>query len=536
MVLSFFKIRKPAYILIFLFYFPAIINAQIATADTSANIIDLGSNNYITEIQAITINSNPYNYLLGLFEGATDSSFSDGFPIGMITDDVVDNPGSITVTAKCKDQYRYIRYLPPNGNNAQLRDIKIYGGSPDSYFRPTDLPLMVIKTEDSIEPDSTETYIKSTVKIINAEGEIKGGSARIRVRGHQTAAAAKKPWKIKFDSKVKVLGIGNYKDWAVLANHYDQSFIRNHVAFKISTIIDLPFTPRCKFLDVIMNGNYRGNYYICDQIEVKSGRVDIGSPSDEDITGGYLLEFDARAIEEEKYFLTEKGLVGEIKDPDSDDITEAQDEYIRSYLNEMEKSVYNGNLDYIDLYTFSRYFIIQEFCADVDTVLSSFHFTKRKGDNKIYFGPVWDYDRSFDNDDRLIPTNEKPEFAFNYGPIMGTLRDFLRTILSTNNTMSLISKTWKELRENGLTFDVLNTFITDETTIILPSVKLNYYRWFGSRKESVENEYKSHVAVVTNFIKQRFDRLTYLINTYDFAGVELKINFSFLLLFIIFIL
>ena len=167
MVLSFFKIRKSAYILIFLFYFPAIINAQIATADTSANIIDLGSNNYIIEIQATTINSNPYNYLLGLFEGATDSSFSDGFPIGMITDDVVDNPGSITVTAKCKDQYRYIRYLPPNGNNAQLRDIKIYGGSADSYFRPTDLPLMVIKTEDSIEPDSTETYIKCKVKIIN---------------------------------------------------------------------------------------------------------------------------------------------------------------------------------------------------------------------------------------------------------------------------------------------------------------------------------------------------------------------------------
>jgi len=114
-------------------------------------------------------------------------------------------------------------------------------------------------------------------------------------------------------------------------------------------MIDLPFTPRCRFIDVIMNGNFRGNYYICDQVEVKSGRVDIGSPSDEDITGGYLLEFDARAIEEEKYFLTEKGLVGEIKDPDSDDITEAQDEYIKSYLNEMEKSVYNGNLDYIDL-------------------------------------------------------------------------------------------------------------------------------------------------------------------------------------------
>ena len=482
MVLSFFKIRKSAYILIFLFCFPAIINAddsQIATATTSANIIDLGSDNYITKIEATTTNGNPYNYLLGLFEGSTDSSFSDGFPIAMINDEVVDHPSSISVTANCKTAYRYIRYLPPNGNNAQLSDIKIYGntGTAGSYFRATNLPLMVIKVDNLVEPDSTEVYINSTVTIINANGGKLEKRAEIRVRGHQTAAAAKKPWKIKFHKKQQILDIeGQYKSWAVLANHYDASFIRNHVAFKISTMIDLPFTPRCRYIDAIMNGNYRGNYYICDQVEVKSGRVDIGSPSDEDITGGYLLEFDARAIEEEKYFLTEKGLVGEIKDPDSDDITEAQDEYIKSYLNEMEKSVYNGNLDYIDLYTFARYFIIQEFCADVDTVLSSFHFTKRKGDNKIYFGPVWDYDRSFDNDDRLVPTNEKPEFAFNYGPIMGTLRDFLRTILSTNNTMSYISKTWKELRENGLTFDALNTFITTETTTILPSVKLNYYR------------------------------------------------------------
>ena len=271
----------------------------------------------------------------------------------MINDEVVDHPSSISVTANCKTAYRYIRYLPPNGNNAQLSDIKIYGntGTAGSYFRATNLPLMVIKVDNLVEPDSTEVYINSTVTIINANGGKLEKRAEIRVRGHQTAAAAKKPWKIKFHKKRQILDIeGRYKSWAVLANHYDTSFIRNHVAFKISTMIDLPFTPRCRFIDVIMNGNYRGNYYICDQVEVKSGRVDIGSPSDEDITGGYLLEFDARAIEEEKYFLTEKGLVGEIKDPDSDDITEAQDEYIKSYLNEMEKSVYNGNLDYRFIY------------------------------------------------------------------------------------------------------------------------------------------------------------------------------------------
>ena len=542
MSLSFFKIRKETYFILLLFCFPAIINAAdslIKTATTSENIIDLGSNYFITSIEGTKVNSDPYNYLLGIFEGSTDGSFSDGLPIAMIKEDVVNDPSTISITANCKKAYRYIRYLPPNGNNAQLSDVKIIG-NPDtegSYYRPTNLPLMVIKTVDLEEPASTEVYINSTVIIINTDGDKLEKPAEIRVRGHQTAAAVKKPWKIKFHKKQQVLDIdGEYKSWAVLANHYDTSFIRNHLAFEISRKIDLPFTPRCRFIDVIMNGNFRGNYYICDQVEVKSGRVDIGSPDDDDITGGYLIEFDSHSIEEEKYFLSEKGLVAEIKDPDSDDITEDQESYIKSYLNEMEKSVYNGYLNYIDLYTFYRYFIIQEFCADVDTVLSSFHVTKRKGDNKLYFGPVWDYDRSFDNDDRLIPTNEKTQFAFNYGPIMGTLRDFIRTILVTNSSISYINKTWFELRENILTFDYLNNYITTETNKILPSVKLNYYRWFGSRIENVENEYKSNVAVVINFVKHRFDRLIYLINNYDFAGVELKINFSFLLLLILCIL
>ena len=85
---------------------------------------------------------------------------------------------------------------------------------------------------------------------------------------------------------------------------------------------------------------------------------------------------------------------------------------------------------------------MQEFCGDIDTVLSSFHLTKRRGDDKLYFGPVWDYDLSFDNDGRLNPTNQKPLFTFYYGDTAGTCRDFLRTILLTNNTMNYINQTW----------------------------------------------------------------------------------------------
>ena len=60
------------------------------------------------------------------------------------------------------------------------------------------------------------------------------------------------------------------------------------------------------------------------------------------------------------------------------DITKEQDNYIKQYLNQFEKSTYNGDFKYIDLPSFYRYFIVQEFCGDIDSMLSSFHCHKKK--------------------------------------------------------------------------------------------------------------------------------------------------------------
>jgi len=75
---------------------------------------------------------------------------------------------------------------------------------------------------------------------------------------------------------------------------------------------------------------------------------------------------------------------------------------------------------------------MQEFCADIDSVLSSFHLTKRKGDDKLYFGPVWDYDRAFDNDERLVPTNQESKFVLYYSGSSGKTRQFIITIQNKN--------------------------------------------------------------------------------------------------------
>ena len=81
-----------------------------------------------------------------------------------------------------------------------------------------------------------------------------------------------------------------------------RKLISNVLAFKISEIIELNFTPRSDFIDVIVNGNFRGNYFICEQIEVNDGRIDFEKISDDDISVGNLIEINIRVLEEEKIF------------------------------------------------------------------------------------------------------------------------------------------------------------------------------------------------------------------------------------------
>ena len=507
------------------------------------NIIELNSYYIINQIIFSKVDNNPYNYLLGIFEASNYSTFSDTLPIAIIKEEHVQNYNDIQINIDINvpSPYKYIRYIPPNTNNSEISNIRIFGHafsdsedlSQKKLFRPTNLPLMIINTENSKEITSLDYYINSSIIIINKNKMDLNTTAEIRLRGHSTSTRPKKPYKIKFTKKQKLLDIdGKYKKWAILANHYDISLIRNILAFKISEMIGLEFTPRCEPVDVIVNGNFKGNYFVCDQVEVKEGRVDIEEISDNDITGGYLLEIDQRATKEEKYFLTEKGLIGEIKYPDSDDITKEQENYIKKFLNKLEKNVYLGKLKYIDLYSFYRYFIIQEFCGDIDTVLSSFNVHKKKGDNKLYFGPVWDYDLSFDNDPRLIPTNNKRKFAFYYGSSAGSTRDFIITILKTKNVMKEINETWFELREDGLDYETLKNFIYEQKELLLESANLNMLKWYNSKIGQGKEDYSTSVEIVNSYIEQRFDSLTYLIKNYDISDI-LKINIYILLLFIV---
>ena len=298
------------------------------------------------------------------------------------------------------------------------------------------------------------------------------------------------------DKKERILGMpAKAKKWVLLANHTDKTLLRNLVSFKISSLLGQKYSPACEPIDLILDGSFEGNYIICDKIEKGEARVELDSMDENcndypEITGGYLMEIDARADEEEFHFTSKKGVKVTIKYPDTN---QNQTNYIKNWFDEIEENIYNNkNIDNIDLETFSQYFILKElFVADINSVFSSYYITKQRNDDKMYFGPAWDFDLALDNDWRLYPTNKKEKWIFNYGDSSGTFRLFISKLLNYEDTLNAIQQKWKDVTINNFTKEKVLDFIEEKITYLNESIKLNFKRWDVLNKKVMNEPVKS---------------------------------------------
>lgn len=83
---------------------------------------------------------------------------------------------------------------------------------------------------------------------------------------------------------------GAAKKWVLLANALDESMMRNYLAFNLGKALGLEFTSDCQFLNLYINGQYKGVYLLCEQVQEGSNRVNINTSPVGQVDTGYLLE------------------------------------------------------------------------------------------------------------------------------------------------------------------------------------------------------------------------------------------------------
>ena len=486
--------------------------------------LDLGSRHVITRVGWSPRNDGlgPGRMVLGVIEGANQPDFMDALPLYLI--DTTGTVGQVDhADVDCSLGFRYVRYIGPNDARCNISELEFYGhegeGDSTALYRPTNLPCVVIHTKNNREPYNKVNYIESIVTIIGADGSILQDTAGLRLRGNASINFPKKPYRLKFNTKHKVLDSpAKAKNWTLINNYGDKTLMRNIVAFHVSEVCRMPYTPFCRPVDVLVNGEYKGCYQLCDKIEVKKGRVSIDEMTPTDLadnalSGGYLWEIDGYANQEPSPYYSPHGVPVTLHSPDNDEIVPAQRSYFENYYRTMENAVYKSSAndttwrEYLDYTTFARYFLTNEVCGNPDMLWSCYMYKKR-GDQKAYTGPVWDFDIAFDNDYRIYPASNHTQFIFAGASNAET---FTRHIVyADQRTRDEMTEYWHQARNLGIDTLSLLTFVDNTARALDASQRLNFMRWPILSQNVHMNpvalgSYEAEVDRLKNFLCMRID-------------------------------
>ena len=176
--------------------------------------------------------------------------------------------------------------------------------------------------------------------------------------------------------------------------------------------------------------------------------------------------------------------------------------------------------------------MIGEFSGNTDTYWSVYQYKKR-GKDKIYTGPVWDFDIAFDNDYRTYPLNNKSDFVcFSGGSHAGDMKNFVyRIVIQDTKTMGQLRQLWGEGRCNGITPEALCSWIDDMALLMDRSQTLNFMRWDILNSNQHMNpvsrgSYQKEVEYLKEYISKRIEwmdkRLNYVYT--DLTDIQVSDN------------
>lgn len=272
------------------------------------------------------------------------------------------------------------------------------------------VPQLRVVTEDGngVSLQKDDGYVDAEITITDTDGSVLQSEVSFKVRGNTTALSwvLKKPYTFKFEKKTNVLGMGKGKKWALIANAFDPTMLRNAIAFAAADELELAYTSRQQFVELWVDGSYRGLYGLYEPVQEGKDRVDIDIDSD-DGKKDFLLEYEASRVEDDVTYMTVSGrrfIISEPEEPEDDQI-----DYIKGVMTRIVTTMKNGSRSEIaaaiDVDSFAKFYLLNEYLKTFDFSMSSVFFYYKDG--KLYAGPPWDYDLSAGNEDPAYSSRAK---------------------------------------------------------------------------------------------------------------------------------
>lgn len=381
-----------------------------------------GENN----VWSYTFSSNVRNVERYFFSGTKLADGTYKQTISTFKDYIVNDRSEIrTATLTSTFRTNYIFVPEDNTNNnwfqgtwmaySDFKEKEDNSNLPTATCNPNSntVPVVYLTTNDGKDITSKEEYVQGTI-FVDAKG-IEGYSdagtsasplaTELKGRGNWTwNGFDKKPYRIKMNKKASLLNLTTDKSFNLLAHADDNyGFLRNTAGFALSRYFELIYTPTQEPVELFLNNDYKGLYFLVDHIKVSSNRVQIEEQEDnetnaDNITGGWLLEIDNYSDDPHITINKPNGEEMWFTYKSPEELSVAQESYITNFLNKATSAIYNENKSstewekYIDMDALVNYYLVYEILGNREGFHGSCYMHKDRGaDTKLVFGPVWDF-------------------------------------------------------------------------------------------------------------------------------------------------
>lgn len=318
------------------------------------------------------------------------------------------------------------------------------------------LPVLYIETENHTPIVSKEVYLNATYRLdpMGAEDVEPLGTEsdplpmQIRGRGHSSWKGVKKPYKIKLGKKTALMGMPKNKHWALLKP------TENTVAgLQLGKLMDMSWSPSFRPVEVVLNGDYIGLYFLTETIRIDENRVNIYEQPDQEtnfelIKGGWLVEVDnyhdecqITIPECSRWNLT-------IRYHSPENLSNPQLQWLTNEFKAINTAIYSKDKTstewekFIDVESMARFFILQEVMDNPDGFHGSFYLHKDLTENaKWIAGPIWDL---------VCYNREKTDYTFKMKVHYGFTPHWIGEIIQYDSFCQSVKSIWNEIYPDRL--------------------------------------------------------------------------------------
>lgn len=358
------------------------------------------------------------------------------------------------------------------------------------------------------------TYLDNIMTLSTKNSRLDFKDVEIKSRGNSTWGQPKKPYQIKLQTKIGLLGQSKSKKWILLANYLDRSHLRTDTAFYLENILgENPLTGN--FVELYIDDTYRGLYYLTNKLEIGKQKINLKDEF------GVIVELDnLHGSDSDEYAYTEDGNRISVYEAVNKDNAKASLDIFISSFNELVSAITEKNYDKVvslaDIDSFARYYLLSEFTNNPDAYSSSFFFFKDGIDDKIHVGPGWDFDYAFGNplwtaegvDENLVLSPSSSTVLKNYLTESGqnTSSTYISSIASVVHNLLDFPEFEQKVRELyqatlSKRSEELLAHIKDQASYIKNAALHDQSRW------KLKTNFDEEVEYLIDWIEKRYDHL-----------------------------